>query len=239
MLTGAPTIVCRKCGETWPVARARANPGFLPASGVPGRRAARHTRPRAGSDLLVAERRPLVGYSDTMDRAWAAKIEGDILLEEPHRSRLPAMLGAGAAALFIVLFVSGREATVAALPDLAGLYTAIGLPVNLDGLVIEEVVAERTDPLDRERLTLRGSIRNVSGAEQGVPVLSASLYDMAGIPAGSRGFDPPARSIAPSEATAFHVEFTSVPESAVEIVIRFRRGGEQLSGSVEAVATLP
>ena len=167
------------------------------------------------------------------------EIEGDILPEEPRRSSFPTAIGACGAALFIALFITGREAAVAALPDLAGLYAAIGLPVNLDGLAIEAVAAKRAAGIDEDRLTLTGTIRNVSGAEQAVPDLSASLYDIAGIPAGDRGFDPPARSIPPGEAASFHVEFTSVPTSAAEIVIRFRRAAEQAPGAVEAVATLP
>ena len=239
VLTGAPTIVCRNCGETWPVTRARSNRRSAARPVAAGGCALRQSRIRPRGDILVAERRPLVGYSEAIDRAWAAKIEGDILPEEPRRSSFPATLGACGAALFIALFITGREAAVAALPDLAGLYAAIGLPVNLDGLAIEAVAAKRAAGIDEDRLTLTGTIRNVSGAEQAVPDLSASLYDIAGIPAGDRGFDPPARSIPPGEAASFHVEFTSVPTSAAEIVIRFRRAAEQAPGAVEAVATLP
>src|SRR5688572_16411298 len=85
LLTGAPTIVCRECGETWPVG--------APATRRPAKLSARRlsappsTARDPAPDVLEARRRPLVGYSDASDKAWAAKIEGDVLAEARRRSR--------------------------------------------------------------------------------------------------------------------------------------------------------
>ena len=76
------------------------------------------------------------------EEATAAKMAGDYWPEPPRQSRIPMIAGAMAALLFLVAFFGAREAAVAALPDLAGLYRAIGLPVNLDGFAIEAVGAD-------------------------------------------------------------------------------------------------
>ena len=69
---------------------------------------------------------------------------------------------------------------MAALPDLAGLYAALGMPVNLDGLAIEDVQAERSEVGEEgAQILVRGTIRNVSGGELPIPALAASFYDAA------------------------------------------------------------
>ena len=83
---------------------------------------------------------------------------------------------------------------MAALPDLAGLYAAIGLPVNLDGLAIEDVKAERAPTFagDRARRCTPRSATSAA-AKQAIPPLAAVLYSDALVPAGAYGFDPPAQ----------------------------------------------
>jgi hypothetical protein len=180
----------------------------------------------SGRELLEAQRRPLVTYSGGIDKAWADKIRGDIQPAPPRRSRLAITTGAIAAVFFIAVFLGGREAAVAVLPDLASLYAALGLPVNLDGLAIEGVAAERTALKEGARLTVRGTIRNVSGAAQAVPALTASLYDGAKAAVEVRGFDPPARMIGAGEAAPFLLALDRVPDQAREVVVRLRRPAE-------------
>ena len=91
VLADAPTIVCRNCGETWPIGQRRTR---RPAFSTTG------THAHTGTALIEAERRPLVTFSDGAEKAWAAKIEGDILPEPSRRPLAPgrhgvAMAGAG------------------------------------------------------------------------------------------------------------------------------------------------
>jgi hypothetical protein len=220
VLSDAPMIVCRNCGETWPAEprRTRREPLFdsAPPAVAPAR------------EIVEAERRPLVTFSEGVEKAWAAKIEADVLPEEPRRRRYPLAIGAVLGLLFVAAFLGGRQAAVAALPDLAGLYAAVGLPVNLDGLVIEDVQAERSEVGEEgAQILVRGTIRNVSGGELPIPALAASFSDAAGTPAGWRGFDPPARRMAAGEQAPFQLEIQDVPRQAAEIVIRFRQPAPQ------------
>ena len=151
------------------------------------------------------------------------------------------MIAAGMAALFfLAAFFGGREAAVAALPDLAGLYAAIGLPVNLDGFAIADVKAEsrrRPSPALGSRCTPRSAM---SGrAEQAIPPLAAVLYSDALVPAGAYGFDPPSRSSSrPANRFSSTMKLDSAPEQAAEVVVRFRRRGETLAvaGAAEPAA---
>ncbi len=228
VIADAPMIVCRECGGTWPAAPRRTKRRTPVAVSAPN------------SALVEAERRPFVRYSDGSDKAWIAKMEGDILPETARRRRLPMLAAAVAAGFFLATFFAGREAAVATLPDLAGLYGALGLAVNLDGLAIEDVTAERTSTADGDRLVVQGSIRNVGSGERTVPPLVATVHDSAMIAAGSHFFDSPARKIPGDEAVAFLLEIDSPPQKAAEVVVRFRRRGEMaLTAAGEWAASGP
>ncbi len=213
MLAGAPLIVCRNCGETWPA-----------ADGADGRR---QRRARSAPEVIATRRQPLVTYSGPVDPAWAAKVQGDILpAAAPRRSRIPQATAALAALLFIAAFFAGREAAVAALPDLAGLYGSIGLPVNLDGLEIRAVRAERASSDGPAIISVRGEIANTSRSDLPVPPLQVSFVDGAEAAVGSRGFDPPGRTLRRGESAPFTLELDNVPGGASSVVLRFRRAGE-------------
>ncbi len=228
VLAGAPMIVCRECGETWPVS--------------PRRRARRAPAPEDDppSHVIDAERRPLIAYSSGVGQAWAAKMEGDVLPVPPKHSRVPLIAAGLASALFLATFLAGREAAVAALPDLAGLYAVFGLPVNLDGVVIEAIKAERSvDDGGVPQLIVQGAIRNISQAAQPVPPLTLSFHDAAGKPAGWRGFDPPAQLIAAGEAAPFRLAIQDAPRQAADIVVRFRRPAERVPEESEGSTSAP
>jgi hypothetical protein len=184
--------------------------------------------PAAPRPTLEGERRPLVTFSDNADKAWAAKIKRDSPQPAARQSRVPITAAAMAALAFLAVFLGGREAAVTALPDLASLYEALGMPVNLDGIAIEDVTAERAPGLSGSVIAVSGKIRNVSGTAQNVPQLVAILYDSAKVAAGSRSFAAPAATIAVNEQAPFLLKLENVPPQAVEVVVRFRRPGEDL-----------
>jgi hypothetical protein len=189
--------------------------------------------------MIVAEKRALVTYSAGSDTAWKAKIEGDYWPEPPRQSRLPMMLGATAALFFLAAFFGGREAAVAALPDLAGLYGAIGLPVNLDGFAIENVVSERKPTFAGYKLKIQATLHNISGSAQKIPPLATILYSDAFVPAGAYGFDPPAGTVKPGASMPLVMELDSAPKQAAEVVVRFRRHGETLADAGAAQSAAP
>ena len=144
-----------------------------------------------------------------------------------------------AAALFLAAFFGARQAAVAAIPDLAGLYAAVGLPVNLDGLAIEDVEAERAPTFAGFKLKVHATIRNIGKSEEEIPPLAAVLLEGSSTPSGAYGFDPPDRALEPGEAVALTMEFDSAPREAAEVVVRFRRRGETLAVAGAAEPTTP
>ena len=225
MLADAPMIVGRNCGETWP------------SHEHPARRQSSDHRRRMvpTRDIGEARRKPIVTYSGAVDSAWAAKVDGDILpIPAARRSRIPQATAALASLLVVGAFLGGREAAVAALPDLAGLYGSIGLPVNLDGLEIRGVRAERAASEPPGRISVRGEIVNTSRADLPVPPLQVSLLDAGKTLAGSRGFDPPGRTLKRGESAPFTLQLDDVPDEASDVVLRFRTAGDPGPGPVPA-----
>jgi len=225
-LVGEATIVCRECGETWHAGPTKPYP--VPAK-QRRRKLRRRRKPQAAPEIIVAEKRSVVTYSDNADTAWKAKIEGDYWPEPPRQSRLPMMAGAMAAVFFLAAFFGGREAAVAALPDLAGLYSAIGLPVNLDEFSIENVGADRTPTFAGFKLKVHATLKNIGHAEQKIPPLAAVLYSEAMVPSGAYGFDPPAETLKAGASLQLVLELESAPKHAAEVKVRFRRPGETLA----------
>jgi hypothetical protein len=131
--------------------------------------------------------------------------------------------------LFAAVFLGGREVAVAALPDLAGLYATVGLPVNLIGLAIEDIAAERTATADGVRLTIRGAIRNVSDANRDVPPLMAEVADAAGALAGPYGFEAPVSKLAAGGAAPFILRLEQPTSLGAAVTVRFRRPSEPWS----------
>jgi hypothetical protein len=225
----AHAIVCAECGETWPSAAPRSE----------GRTdLVVETKEHIQRNLLEAERRPLVTYTDRgAEKAWATKMAGDYWPEPPRQRRFPLFAGATAAVFFLAAFFGGREAAVSAVPDLAGLYAAIGLPVYLEGFAIEAVAAERMPTAAGDRIVVQGTLRNV-GREQGaVPRLVAILHDSARMTALAEGFDSPVQILKAGEATPFRFTLDAAPAQAIRVVVRFQRPGEKLPHNEGAAAS--
>jgi hypothetical protein len=142
------------------------------------------------------------------------------------------IVGAVAAILFLAAFFGGREAAVGAVPDLASLYEAIGLPVSLDGMRIEAVAASRSPTAAGDRVVVSGTIRNVSGEQATLPRLAAILYDRGRVPARVVSFDPPVQKIGVGEAVPFRLTIDGSARAATEIAVRFLRPGESLPQAV-------
>ncbi len=215
-LADRPAMVCRECGETWPA-------GGIGAGSLA--KAERRPRP-GGGGVIVAERRPLVTYSDTADKAWKAKIDGDYWPEPPRPRRLPMTVAAVASLAFLAAVFGARQAAVAALPDLAGLYAAIGLPVNLDGISIDKIEATRSQTFAGSKVSVSATLKNLGASARPMPPLVAALGKAS---TRSAEFDPPAKSIGAGQSVAVTVELASVPDDAETVALRLKRRGETLA----------
>ncbi|MGQ7791701.1 hypothetical protein ACUN0C_04750 [Faunimonas sp. B44] len=214
--TAVHMIVCRKCGEAWPARESSGNPGAPDGAAGP-------EQPR-DEPVLQAVRRPLVAYAVGGPDPWAAKLAADTPRAD---ARTPAGgLGIGLATIG-VLFLAGmllaRPALVGILPDLAGLYGAIGLPVNLDGLEMRAVSSERARTgSSADQIVVRGTIANPGGRERTVAGVVVTVRDTGRDPILARSFDAPIKHLAAGRSAAFEFSVDDVPRQAHDVVLRFR-----------------
>jgi hypothetical protein len=210
-LYDAPSIVCRKCGETWPSSRTSPNSTQL---ALPQQRG----RSVVWSDAVVVDavRRPLVSYSAGDDDVWEARMRADEPVRRSRERSWPGILAAAISLLFLSAFFGARENAVAAIPDLAGLYRVIGLPVNLKGLAIENVSAHRKVTPTATTLIVRGDILNVTAMARSIPplVISAGTSQ-------AEIVEPPVTTIDGAGTLSFQYEVPLTDGSASEAVVRF------------------
>ena len=225
MAEGMQIVVCRRCGETW----SARNEDYA-ATGR-NAKAEQAGRSLVWSDarLIDAVRRPLVSYDNGSQDAWAARIAAD---RAPAPVRSPAgrsfiiAVAFLASIAFLTVFIAGRESAVAAVPDLAGLYETIGLPVNLQGLAINNLTGIRHMTGDGAKLTVSGALVNLRDGDQLVPGLVVELRDSAHRSIRAIQIAPPVARLAGLDSTAFQVVIDDVPKNAIDVAVRFSASGQ-------------
>ena len=146
-------------------------------------------------------------------------------------SSLPPMVTNGAAIGLIagvaMLGFFARESLVSVFPDFAGLYEAVGLPVNLRGLAFEEVRTYREVDGATPVLVVEGMVRMIlTEGERPVPQLRFSLISSTGREVYAWTMDPARSSLRAGESFRFKTRLAAPPEAAVDAQVRFmdRRG---------------
>jgi predicted Zn finger-like uncharacterized protein len=110
-------------------------------------------------------------------------------------------------------------------PKTAGAYAAIGLPVNLVGLTIEEQTARPALKDGHAAVIVTGLLRNIRDKAVVAPRLRISLLNPAGRPMAVKIADPGGASIPPGEARRFVVDMIDPPVSATDVEIAFALDG--------------
>ena len=186
-LADAQMIRCRECGETWPARQGRASgedgcgQGATPVANLP-------------------VRRPLVDYAGGDAGSASARIVADWPSAPARRRPWLAALSYLAAILFVAASLAGRQAIVTAVPDLAGLYAAIGLPVHLSGVTIDSVDAERRMEGTGAAIKVRGRLVNMTAEDRKVPPLLLHFRDASGATLHAASADAPVASLAPGKS---------------------------------------
>jgi predicted Zn finger-like uncharacterized protein len=149
----------------------------------------------------------------------------------PRPKRTGMIFGAAAAAVLVVavsVVIALRQQVVRAAPGSAGVFAAVGLPVDRLGLVIEGVTSTPTFEAGRPVLSVRGAVRNTRRQAVQVPPIRVSLLDRAGkrvvtkvaapieprtVPAGERRFFAIGLPDPPAGARELEVGFAPVAEA--------------------------
>jgi predicted Zn finger-like uncharacterized protein len=114
-----------------------------------------------------------------------------------------------------------RSDIVRALPQTASLFRAIGLPVNLRGLVFSDVRTSRDDNAGVTVLVVEGTIENVTAAPATVPRLRFALRSAAGAELLSWTAPPDKPTLSPGETLPFRSRLASPPPNGHDVSLRF------------------
>jgi len=124
-------------------------------------------------------------------------------------------------ALLITALVAWRTNVVRMAPQMASLYGAIGLPVNLRELVFGDVRITKEARDGVPVLLVEGSIKSTSKNPVDVPRLRFGLRNEAGLEIYSWTALPEHSILAPGETQTFRSRLASPPSEGHDVVVRF------------------
>jgi hypothetical protein len=129
--------------------------------------------------------------------------------------------------------IGARESIVAAAPFAAGAYAAIGLPVNLRGLAIENVRARIDESGDRKVLLVEGAIVNLRRGETAAPDLRIALRAADRRELYVWTTRAPKDRLAGAERVGFTARLATPPEGAEDALVKFVAPGDKVSPDPE------
>ena len=128
-----------------------------------------------------------------------------------------------------------RAAIVRAAPNTARIFAAVGLPVNLRGLALDNVRTNIFDSADRKVLIIEGAVVNLRDSSMETPNMRIAL----------RGQDKrelyvwtalaPKARLGPNEQVAFRTRLAAPPEGVSDVLVRFAAAGDKLSPMKEGL----
>lgn len=156
--------------------------------------------------------------------------------KKPVRRLSPALAAGIAAAVVLPLALLGRVGIVRAMPQTAGLFAGIGLPVNLRGIDIRDIAAFQVpaEGGNPARLEVEGDIVGVARERVPVPPIEVEVRDAAGQPLYRWSVPGPRAALEPSERARFKASLSAPPEKGRQIEVRFATGPASTEVRAEA-----
>lgn len=133
---------------------------------------------------------------------------------------------AGLAAALLTLGSFGvmlREPISRAVPGMADLYTALGLPVNVRGLAFYGLSHQWQEEDGRLRLVVRGEIINITDRERTLPELVFAMHDGTGMEFFQWMERIEGKTLPPYGRTRFRAQIPAPPERVRRLHIRFAK----------------
>lgn len=133
---------------------------------------------------------------------------------------LPAAAAlAGLAVLGVVVWQ--RQAVVRAAPQLASIFEAAGLPVNVRGLNLSAIESGLVEDGANRFLVVEGDVTNVSKGTVAVPLIEVAVKDATGAMLYTWTAEPPRPNLEPAELVRFRARLASPPENGRSVRVRF------------------
>ncbi|MBB3973973.1 zinc-ribbon domain-containing protein [Hansschlegelia beijingensis] len=139
-----------------------------------------------------------------------------------RRPRLtaPGLIAAAGLALLAALVLFPLP-VVRAAPSLASLYAAVGLPVNVRGLAIQDVSSSELTDEGAPLLLVKGSIASLARAAVDVPRLRVAVLAADGRELYAWTTMAARAKLAPGETTTFRARLASPPAEGRTVAVRF------------------
>jgi predicted Zn finger-like uncharacterized protein len=157
-----------------------------------------------------------------MAKAFERRLK--LLTRSLPTSRIRRVLRIAGLTLLAGLLVVGigfRVEVVRAIPDLAGLYQAIGLGVNVVGLEFTGVTTLLSRRDGTDVLSVRATIRSVEQHTVPVPPVVVTVTDARGAPIYQWSVTPAAAELEPHETLEFSTQLSSPPPGARNVRLSF------------------
>jgi len=142
---------------------------------------------------------------------------------------VPTIIAVELAAILAIL--AWRTEVVRAMPQTASLFRAIGLPVNLRGLVFSDIRISKDAHDGVTVLIVDGTIGNDTRSVVGVPRLRFALRDTALGELVSWTAPPEKGSLGPGETLAFRSRLALPPADGNDVVVRFLNHHDFINGT--------
>ena len=126
-----------------------------------------------------------------------------------------------AGVLTMVAVLHQRDNVVRALPSSASLFAAIGLPINLQGLVFSDVRSMVVSEGNARFLVVDGVVKSVRTQTVPVPLIEISIRGDDRRTVYAWTMEPPRSSLKPGEALQFRARLATPPEAGRDVEVSF------------------
>jgi predicted Zn finger-like uncharacterized protein len=160
--------------------------------------------------------------------------------KEPKAPKPPsalrrAMFSAPAGLALLTLGVIGgavhqRARVVEAVPQSAPLFAALGLPVNLRGVAIQNVASRLIEDNGASILVVDGDLKNITANTIDVPRLRFAIRDPKGQEIYTWSAQPDRTKLQPGETLNFRRRLASPPAESRDVSVRFITRADITSG---------
>jgi predicted Zn finger-like uncharacterized protein len=144
----------------------------------------------------------------------------------------PSRVSAAIAGLLLVLagFITWRLEIVRHAPQLASLYGAVGLPVNLRKLAFADVTITKDSHDGVPVLVVEGTIVSTSSAPVDVPRLRFAVRNEGGAEVYAWTAVPTQATLGPFESLPFRSRLAAPPQDGRDVVVRFFNRRDNVAG---------
>ncbi|KQQ31742.1 hypothetical protein ASF53_03380 [Methylobacterium sp. Leaf123] len=135
----------------------------------------------------------------------------------------PALAACLVLAAALPLALLARASVVRAMPQTAGLFARVGLPVNLRGIDLADIAAFQVaaDGTNPARLVVEGDLVAVARERVAVPAIEVEVRDAGGQSLYRWTVPGPRAALEPGERARFKASLSAPPEKGRQVEVRF------------------